>query len=496
VSVLDLLVNSVLDHGICALDVDGMVLTWNPGAERLTGYTADEIVGRHMSTFYDKAALEEGLPERALAIAAAAGHFETEGWRLRKDGSAFWASVVITALRREDGRLVGFGVISRDLTQRRQGEEALRESEERYRLLVGNVADYAIFLLDPHGMVASWNRGAERLKGYRPEEIIGRHFSRFYTEEDKRSGLPDTALATALEEGRWESEGWRVRKDGSRFWANVLITALRGDDGTLRGFAKVTRDLTERKENEDALRGILERERDAAQQLREVDQMRRELATIVAHDLRGPVTVVQHLLDLLLDQWDELGDGEQRRRVERARNRVEVLAALTDDVFDLSVIDAGSLEVNIAPFDLGALARDVVEDANTTSAGCPVQARIDDGVVAMGDSRRTAQILTNLMSNACKFAPEGDPVEVVVCLDGVRAVASVHNGGMAIESEDQERIFERFIRLEQHAGEPGSGLGLFIARSLAHAQDGEIALQSDAHRGTTFTLTLPAALAT
>ncbi|MFL6206958.1 MAG: PAS domain S-box protein [Acidimicrobiales bacterium] len=495
-TVLELLVGSVVDYAIYALDPDGNVVTWNPGAEKLKGYAAEEIIGRHFSAFYTQPDLDDGLPDRGLAIAAATGHFLDEGWRRRKDGSEFWASVVITALRGEDGRLVGFGKITRDLTERKHGEDALRESEERFRLLVGSVADYAIFLLDPDGRVSSWNRGAERLKGYRADEIIGRHFSSFYTEEDKRNGVPARALATALEDGRWESEGWRVRKDGSLFWANVVITALRGDDGAHRGFAKVTRDLTDRKNNEDALLGILERERDASQQLREVDRMRRELATIIAHDLRGPVSVVQHLLDLLLDQWDELGDTDKHSRVDRARSRLETLASLTDDVFDLSVIDAGSLEVNIAPIDLGAIARDVVDDAATTTDQCEVRARVDEDVVALGDRTRVGQILRNLVSNACKFSPDEEPVEVVVCRDGATAIASVHNGGPAIPAADQDRIFERFVRLPQHSGEPGSGLGLFIARSLAESQDGEITMQSDDQRGTTFTLTLPAAVGT
>ena len=492
VNVLELLVGSVVDYAIFALDPDGHVLTWNAGAERLKGYTADEIVGRHISTFYRETDREEGLPDRALAAAAAAGRFEAEGWRVRKDGSEFWADVVVTALRDPDGRLVGFGKVTRDLTDRKRDEDALRESEERFRLLVGNVSDYAIYLIDPDGQVVSWNLGAERLKGYRADEIIGRSFATFYSAEDQRNGIPQQALATAREEGRWESEGWRIRKDGSRFWANVVITALRGDDGELRGFAKVTRDLTERKRNEDALLGVLERERDAAEQLREVDRMRRELATMVAHDLRGPVSVSQKLLDLLLEQWEELGDEEQRSRVERARNRIDTVAALTDDVFDLSLIDAGALEVTIDTIDLGAIAREVAEDVNATATG-KVSMRIEDGVLAKGDARRTEQILTNLVSNAGKFSPEGEAVDLTVCLDGPNAVAMVHNKGPSILPEDQDRIFDRFVRLVQHSVEPGSGLGLFIARSLAESQGGDVTVESGDDLGTTFTLTLPAA---
>ena len=493
VSVLDLLVNSVVDYAIFVLDPGGVVVTWNAGAERLNGRTADEIIGEHLSTLYTEAECENGVPDRELAIAAAAGRFEDEGWRIRKDGTEFWADVVITALRGDDGRLVGFGVVMRDLTDRKHGEDSLRDSEQRFRLLVGSVSDYAIFLLDTDGFVSSWNAGAERLKGYRADEIIGRHFSTFYAAEDQRSGVPYEGLRTARDEGRWESEGWRIRKDGSRFWANVVITALRDDEGSLRGFAKVTRDLTERKLSEDALRGVLEREREAAESLREVDHMRRELATMVAHDLRGPVSVVQKLLDLLLEEWDQLDDDQQRGFVERARRRVDILASLTDDVFDLSLIDAGSLEVTIERVDLGAIVDEMIDDANATGLSGAVTGHVDPNVIACADARRVRQILTNLLSNARKFSPDEAPVELVVKRDGEHAVVSVTDHGPGISAEDQQRVFERFVRLEGHAREPGSGLGLFIARSLSEAQEGHVSIESDGTTGTTFTLRLPAA---
>jgi PAS domain S-box-containing protein len=493
VSVLELLVSSVVDYAIYALDPDGNVVTWNVGAERVEGHAADDIIGRHVSTFYTQADLDEGVPDRELAVAVATGRSEHEGWRLRGDGSRFWADVVITALRGDDGRLVGFGNVTRDLTERKRGEDATRESEERFRLLVSSVSDYAIFLLDPDGHVASWNRGAERLKGYRADEIIGRHFSQFYTEEDRRQRVPQTALSVAVDQGRWESEGWRVRNDGSRFWANVVITALRDDDGRLQGFAKVTRDLTDRKRSEDALRGVLERERSATEQLREVDRMRRELVTMVAHDLRGPISVVQNLLDLLLLQWDDIDDADRRSRVERARARADVLAGLADDIFDVALIDAGSLEVTPEPVDVGEIVAEVVEDADSVADGrVPITASIDGPVVARGDRRRTWQIVSNLVSNAAKFSPADEPVEVTARREGAEVVVTVHDSGPGIPAPDQERIFDRFVRLRGASRAPGSGLGLFIARSLAEAQGGRIALDSDEIGGTTFSLFLPA----
>jgi PAS domain S-box-containing protein len=493
VNLLELLVGSVVDYAIVVLDVDGRISSWNPGAELLKGYRADEVIGRHFSIFYTDDDIEDRFPDRELAIAGAAGRFENEGWRVRKDGSRFWANVVITALRDADGRLVGFGKVTRDLTERKRAEDALRESEERFRLLVGGVSDYAIFMLDPDGRVSSWNLGVERLKGYRADELLGRHFSLFYTEEDQRSGLPAIGLREAEEKGRWENEGWRVRKDGSRFWADVIITALRGADGQLRGFAKVTRDLTDRKQGEDALRGIAERDRAAADQLRSIDAMRRELVTMVAHDLRGPVSVTQHLLDLLLDQWDELDDAQRRRKVEQARRRTQALGTLTDDVFDIALIDSGRLEVAAERMDVSAIVRRAASDVLPSDDSDRIRLTVADGVHAVGDEKRTWQVLTNLFSNALKYGTGDGPVEVWVDRSGQQVMIGVLDTGPGIAPQDQERIFDRYTRLASADGTPGSGMGLFIARSLVEAQGGTITVSSSEGAGATFWVALPAA---
>ena len=249
-----MLIEAVSDYAIYMLDPEGLISSWNPGARRFKGYEESEILGEHFSRFYTEADREAGLPRRALEIAAREGKFEGEGWRCRKDGTRFWAFVVIDAIRDRSGNLLGFAKITRDLTERKLAEEELRKSEEQFRLLVQGVTDYAIYMMTPAGQVSSWNAGAERIKGYRPEEIIGKHFSQFYTEEDRQAGIPQIALETAAREGRFEKEGWRIRKDGSKFVANVVIDAIRAPDGKLLGFAKITRDITERREAERTLR--------------------------------------------------------------------------------------------------------------------------------------------------------------------------------------------------------------------------------------------------
>jgi PAS domain S-box-containing protein len=241
-----LFVETVREYAIFMLDPNGRIASWNAGAERIKGYRASEIIGQHFSIFYPKEDVGSGKPQRLLAVAESEGHVEDEGWRIRKDGTRFWANVTITAIRDASGSLIGFGKVTRDLTDQRRSEVALRRSEERSRLFVDAVKDYAIFMLDPEGCVCTWNTGAERIKGYKASEIIGQHFSCFYPEQDIRAGKPAWELDVAAKEGRFEDEGWRVRKDGSRFWANVIITPIRDSAGDLLGFTKVTRDFTER----------------------------------------------------------------------------------------------------------------------------------------------------------------------------------------------------------------------------------------------------------
>ena len=240
-----LLVQSVVDYAIYMLKPDGTVANWNAGAQRAKGYTPDEIVGKNFALFYSEDDRKNGAPQRGLAVATATGRFETEGWRYRKDGSAFWAHVVIDAIRDEYGELLGFAKITRDCTEQQALQRKQREQEQRFRMLVEGVSDYAIYMLDLDGNVENWNVGAQRAKGYVAEEIVGQHFSRFYSAQDRLNHIPEKNLSTAFKTGRFEDEGYRYRKDGSAFWAHVIIDAIRDDAGKLIGYAKITRDCTE-----------------------------------------------------------------------------------------------------------------------------------------------------------------------------------------------------------------------------------------------------------
>lgn len=303
-----LFVEGVQDYAIFMLDLEGHVSTWNTGARRIKGYLASEIVGRHFSCFYPEEDVRDGKPQRLLKLAAKDGHAEDEGWRVRKDGSRFWASVTVSAIHDEAGNLIGFGKVTRDLTERKRAETALRRSEARFRLLTEAVQDYAIFMLDPEGHVSTWNTGAERLKGYKASEIIGRHFSCFYCQDDLRASKPRRELEIAEKEGRFEEEGWRLRRDGSKFWASVTITALRDDTGRLVGFGKVTRDVTERMKAEKSLRAL------SLHLLKTQDEERRRIGRDLHDSLGQYVAAMKMSLDTLASSL-EPGESETSQRL-------------------------------------------------------------------------------------------------------------------------------------------------------------------------------------
>jgi PAS domain S-box-containing protein len=279
--------DAIGDYAIFLLDPQGRVSSWNPGAQHIKEFTAEEVVGKHFSMFFAEEDRRLGRPEADLKAARLYGRFEAEGWRIRKDGTRFWALSVLDVMRDEAGKLIGFAQAIRDLTERRKAQQALLESERRFRLLVQGVTDYAIFMLDPEGRVTDWNAGARRIKGYEAREIVGQHFSRFYTEEDRATGVPGRALAQARETGRFEAEGWRVRKDGSRFWASVIIDAIRDEDGALVGFAKVTRDITERRDAQQAM----EKMREQMAEMQRLEALG-QLTAGIAHNFSNLIQII------------------------------------------------------------------------------------------------------------------------------------------------------------------------------------------------------------
>ncbi|MBV8514703.1 MAG: PAS domain S-box protein, partial [Acidobacteria bacterium] len=302
---LRLFIENVQDYAVFMLNPDGYIATWNAGAQRIKGYLPSEIIGQHFSRFYPEEDVRDDYPQKLLEVAKEEGRVEAEGWRVRKDGSQFWARVTITAVRDSTGKLIGFGKVTRDLTEHRRAELALRRSEERSRLFVEAVQDYAIFMLDREGNIITWNIGAQRIKGYKPSEIIGHHFSRFYPEEDIRNGKPAWELEVAIREGRFEDEGWRLRKDGSKFWANVIITPLRDSSGEVLGFTKVTRDFTDRMTAEKSLQASQRKLKESEKSLRDLslhllriqDEERRRIGREIHDSLGQYLSVLKMKLD-------------------------------------------------------------------------------------------------------------------------------------------------------------------------------------------------------
>jgi PAS domain S-box-containing protein len=499
-----LLVESVREYAIFMLDPTGHVLTWNAGAERFKGYRAEDIIGQHFSRFYPPEALARGLPEHELQVASKTGAFEDEGWRVRKDGSLFWANVVITAMRDAQGELVGFAKVTRDLTQRRAQEEDLRRSEERFRLLVEGVPEYAIFMLDPNGQVSTWNSGAERIKGYTADEIIGQHFSVFYPEDARESGWPDHELQIAAEEGKFIDSGWRLRKDGTTFWANVTITALRDETGRLLGYAKLTRDLTEAKRVEAIETANLQRdelldaERNARMTAQRATRLKDEFLATLSHELRTPLSAILGWTQLLLRGESSKGPDEHKRAIEVIDRNARAQVKLIDDLLDLSRIMTGKLRLDLHQVSFASIVEASVDSARPSAdvKGIRLKAILGSSSqdIVSADSARLQQVVWNLLTNAIKFTPKGGQVQVLLQRVNSHLELSVSDTGIGIPANYLPHVFDRFSQKDSSTTRAfgGLGLGLAICKQLVELHGGAIRVASQGEgKGATFCVELP-----
>lgn len=489
-----LLVDAVTDYAIYMLDPKGIVSSWNAGAQRFKGYKQDEILGEHFSRFYTDEDKATELPRRALETAAREGKFEAEGWRLRKDGTRFWAHVVIDPIRDAQGSLIGFTKITRDLTERKRTQEALRESEERFRLLVQGVTDYAIYMLDPQGHVTNWNAGAQRIKGYSQDEILGRHFSEFYSDEDQANELPRRALETATREGRFEAEGWRRRKDGTRFWASVVIDRIQNDLGEIIGFAKITRDITERRQAQEAL-AQAQAALFQSQKMEAVGQ----LTGGVAHDFNNLLTVIVNNLDLLTRSTR---DARDMRLIEGAQRAAERGAKLTQQLL------AFSRRQPLQP---------ALHNPNTLIGGfeailhracgelVKLQLALAPQVRSISvDAPQFEAALLNLIVNARDAMPDGGSLMITTgnmsvsenehaaaeLKPGPYVSVTVEDTGSGMTPEVLDRVFEPFFTTKEIG--KGTGLGLSQVYGFVTQSGGHIKVDSILGQGTKVTMLLPA----
>ncbi|WP_372785752.1 PAS domain S-box protein [Phenylobacterium sp.] len=492
-----LLIEAVKDYAIYLLDADGRVATWNTGAQLFKGYTAEEIVGRHFSVFYTEEDRAAGLPQRALETATREGRFESEGWRLRKDGTRFWTHVVIDPVIAADGTTIGFAKITRDVSEKRAADRALAESERAFRLLVQGVRDYAIYMLDPQGNVTNWNAGAEAIKGYKAGEIVGRHFSLFYTPEDRAAGKPAYALETALREGKFEGEAERVRKNGERFWANVLIDPIHDDRGQLLGFAKITRDVTEKRNAEREI----ERAREALVQAQKMEAIGR-LTGGVAHDFNNLLTVIRASADFL--RRPNLSEEKRVRYVEAIAETAERAAVLTGQLLAFARRQPLQPEV----FEVGDRLRGLQQIIGTT-VGSSVTVTVDAPSVPhriQADPSQFETAILNMVINARDAMPRGGQIAIAIRsatgVPAVRGHAEASGDFVAIDIADTgtgmppdtlARIFEPFFTTKPV--DKGTGLGLSQVYGFAKQSRGEIDVRSELGQGATFTLYLPRTLA-
>lgn len=476
----DQIVASVRDYAVFTLDVAGHVTSWNIGAEKIKGYEAKEIIGKHFSRFYPPEAVARNWPNEELKIASGQGRFEEEGWRIRKDGSRFWADVVITALRNPTGKLIGFLKITRDLTERRRHEETLRASEERFRLLVDSVKEYAIFMLDPSGHIASWNLGAARIIGYTPAEIIGQPFACLYPAEAAERGAPQRDLEEAIKHGSLEASGLRVRKDGSRFWADVVISAVYDLEGRLRGFSQVTRDLTERKQFEE---------------LTLSQQRTHEFLAMLSHELRNPLAPLKTSVHLL--RTCDIGDPVVQRARDVIARQVQHLTQIVDELVDLSRITSGRITLTNETLDLESVIARGVETARPLldSKGHSLVVKpASEPVNIRGDLTRLTQVLVNLLNNAAKYTPERGCIEVEVEPLGERVAIHIRDTGVGIAAELLPRVFDLFTQGQRSLdrSEGGLGVGLALVHQIVDLHGGAVEAFSEGPGcGSEFVVTLP-----
>jgi PAS domain S-box-containing protein len=485
-----ILVEAITDYAVYMLDSNGIVTSWNAGARKFKGYEPSEIIGQHFSRFYTPEDRDAGLPERALMTAAREGKFEAEGWRVRKDASQFWTHVVIDPIRDASGKLIGFAKITRDLTERKSAQDALKRSEEQFRLLVQGVTDYAIYMIDPEGIVISWNIGAQRIKGYRPDEIIGKHFSRFYTDEDREKGEPEHALRIAAEEGRIEKEGWRVRKDGSRFWASVVIDAFRDDSGELVGFAKITRDITERKRAEKKL----EEAREALFQAQKLEAIG-QLTGGIAHDFNNLLMVILGGLELLRKRLPE--DDKLTSIVDNATQAARRGASLTQRMLSFARRqDLDQKAVNLPELVLGMT--DLLQRSLGSSISIESRFPLELPKVST-DINQLESALLNLAVNARDAMPVGGPLIISAreesppsgLTPGRYVCLSIEDKGEGMTGDTLTRAVEPFFTTKGVG--KGTGLGLSMVQGFAQQSGGRLVLRSEKGSGTTVEIWLPVA---
>lgn len=490
------MIEEIQDYAILLLSVDGIIRNWNSGAYKIKGYTADELIGQSFQIFYTAEDRDQQLPQRLLKEARTKGRALHEGWRVHKNGNRFWGSIVITALHDKNGEVTGFIKITRDLTGRKEAEdsqirytqqlEEQRREAEQYHKMIDEIQDYAILLLDIEGNIQNWNSGAEKIKGYQAHEIIGKSFSIFYPPEDKENNLPFQLLGIARETGRAMHEGFRVRKDGSRFWGSIIITALHDDENNVIGFSKVTRDLTERKMTEDRMRLY-------AHQLEQKNQELEEFSYVASHDLKEPLRKIVTFGDLLQTHLKD-ADEKTLNYINRMQDAARRMTQLIDDLLEFSLI--GKREQTLESVNLSQVLERVLQDLEGIIQKQNAVIQADALPELMANPMHMQQLFQNLLSNALKFNDKPAPAIDIFYQNTGTAEAPVHevtvrDNGIGFDPAEASRIFEAFRRLHGRLEYAGSGIGLAICKKIVELHHGTIVASGEKGKGATFIITLP-----
>ncbi|MGZ5191165.1 MAG: sensor histidine kinase, partial [Flavisolibacter sp.] len=451
------MVEEIEDYAIILLDNNGIIQNWNKGAEKIKGYSESEIVGKHFSIFYLAEDLAVNLPNKLMRLAGQTGRAAQEGWRKRKDGTKFWGSITITALHDESQRVIGYTKVTRDLTEKKLAEDKLKMSEERYHQMIAEVQDYAIILLSPEGIIENWNIGAEKIKGYKASEVIGKKFELFYTPEDRADNLPRKLLTQARNEGKALQEGWRLRKDGSRFWGTIVITALHGKDGKVIGFSKVTRDLTQKKLAEEKLNAY-------NAELKIQNSELEQFAYVASHDLQEPLRKIQTFAELIQENYSD--EAFVKRYFEKLESSAQRMSELVKSLLNYSRLAKDSDNNNAKEntdilVDLNSVVNDVRQDFELLISEKEAILISDSLPAVQGNRMQLVQLFSNLVSNSLKFSKENPIIKITSTIVNKSQIPNppetlIHSkyyqilfedNGIGFEQQYEKIIFSLFQRL-------------------------------------------------